>query len=220
MSRDFARKSSRRGGASPRQDEEPAVTPRRELPPWSWLIFGVILGFGLSEWLDEDPVPPAPRVAAVPAAAPDAGTDPRSTPYPPGDTAAADPVTADTDADSGVGAGSADAEEQKRFNFYTMLPEQKVATTPVKEYQPTPRDAENLPEYVLQVGSFRSLADAQRFAAGLKNEGFEPQISSTETDTGSWHRVRLGPYKDRRQMNKDQDAMARNNIQSLLIRLP
>ncbi|MDX1320750.1 MAG: SPOR domain-containing protein [Oceanospirillum sp.] len=191
MSRDFAQKSPKRGGASPRQEEE-VVTQRRELPAWSWLIFGVVLGFGLSEWLDEDPVAPAPRMAAVPAA-------------PVAETAEAE-VPQD--------------EERKRFDFYNLLPQQEVTTDPVEEYKSTPRDAENLPEYILQVGSFRAMPDAQRLSDQLKADGYQADISSTETSSGTWHRVRIGPFKDRRKLNMAQDAMARQNIQSLLIRLP
>lgn len=191
MSRDFAQKSPKRGGASPRQEEE-VTTPRRELPAWSWLIFGVVLGFGLSEWLDEDPAPPAPRMAAVPAAPTD--------------------VPSESDAPQ--------AEERKRFDFYNLLPQQEVTTDPVEEYKSTPRDAENLPEYLLQVGSFRALPDAERLAAKLKADGYGAVISSTTTDSGTWHRVRIGPFKDRRKLNMAQDAMAKDNIQSLLIRLP
>ena len=190
MSRDFAQKSPRRGGASPLPEEEP-VTQRRELPPWSWLIFGIVLGFGLSEGLDEDPAPPAPSRAAVPASA---------------------PATAE--------APEAEDPERKRFDFYNLLPQQEVTTDPVEEYKSTPRDAENLPEYMLQVGSFRAIGDAERFAQRLKAREYDAVISSTTTDSGTWHRVRIGPFKDRRKLNMAQDAMARENIQSLLIRLP
>ena len=191
MSRDFAQKSPKRGGASPRQEEE-IVTQRRELPAWSWLIFGMVLGFALSEWLDDDPVPPAPRMAAVPAV-PDKTADKEGAPQ--------------------------DA-ERKRFDFYNLLPQQEVTTDPVAEYQSTPRDAENLPEYILQVGSFRALQDAERLVVKLKADGYQAIISSTETASGAWHRVRIGPFRDRRKLNMAQDAMARQNIQSLLIRLP
>ncbi|WP_417598707.1 SPOR domain-containing protein [Oceanospirillum sp.] len=191
MSRDFAQKSSRRGGASPRQEEETAPA-RRELPPWSWLIFGVVLGFGLSEWLDEDPVAPAPRMAAVPAAP----------------------------AESTAEENAPQSEERKRFDFYNLLPQQEVVTDTVEEYKSTPRDAENLPEYILQVGSFRAVPDAERLSTKLKSDGYQAMISSITTDSGTWHRVRIGPFKDRRKLNMAQDAMARDNIQSLLIRLP
>lgn len=195
MSRDFAQKSSghKRGGASPRQEEESVAAQRRELPAWSWLIFGVVLGFGLSEWLDEDPVVPVQPMAAVPA-----------------------PLSA---AEGGEDQIPQD-EERKRFDFYNLLPQQEVTTAPVEAYQSTPRDAENLPEYVLQVGSFRAKEDAERLAAKLKNQGQEAVIATTETSSGTWHRVRVGPFKDRRKLNMAQDAMARDNIQSLLIRLP
>lgn len=191
MSRDFAQKSPKRGGASPRQEEEVAA-PRRELPAWSWLIFGVVLGFGLSEWLRDTPPLPAPRMAAIPV--PPAEVQPES--------------------------GAPENSERKRFDFYNLLPQQEVTMEAVEEYKSTPRDAENLPEYMLQVGSFRAKEDAERLMAKLREQGFSPILASLESDSGLWHRVRIGPFKDRRKLNKAQDTMARQNIQSLLIRLP
>ncbi|MBB1487980.1 SPOR domain-containing protein [Oceanospirillum sediminis] len=194
MSRDFANKSSaNRASASPKPKapDPQEVAQRKELPAWSWLIFGVVLGFGLARFLDEDKpvpeIPPAPVTEQAPLPAP------------------------------AVSEQNSDSEERKRFDFYNLLPQQEVTMEEVPEYKSTPRDAENLPSYMLQVGSFKSRADAERFSEGLKRKKYSPVIAES---SNGWHRVRIGPFKGRRELNKAQNDMSRSGIQSLLIRLP
>lgn len=194
MSRDFANKSSaNRASASPKPKapDPQEVAQRKELPAWSWLIFGVVLGFGLARFLDDDKpvqeIPPAPVTEQAPLPAP------------------------------AVSEQNSDSEERKRFDFYNLLPQQEVTMEEVPEYKSTPRDAESLPSYMLQVGSFKSRADAERFSEGLKRKKYNPVIAAS---ANGWHRVRIGPFKGRRELNKAQNDMSRSGIQSLLIRLP
>lgn len=196
MSRDFANKSnktSNRASASPKPKEPEAreSVQRKELPAWSWLVFGVVLGFGLARFLDDDKpapvIPPAPVTEQAPVPAP------------------------------AVSEQARDSDERKRFDFYNLLPQQEVTMEEVPEYKSTPRDAESLPSYMLQVGSFKSKEDASRFSGGLTKKGYKPVIAAS---SNGWHRVRIGPFKGRRELNKAQNDMARSGIQSLLIRLP
>ncbi|OPX54490.1 Sporulation related domain-containing protein [Oceanospirillum multiglobuliferum] len=189
--------TSVRAGASPRP-KEAVVVERKSLPAWTWLIFGVVLGFGLARWTGESAQP----VENLPAIQP-------ARPQP----QAVEPVAA-------TPAEESDS-DRKRYDFYNLLPEQEVTMDKVEEYKSTPRDDESLPEYMLQVGSFKTKAEADQFVAKLKEMGFTSQISSITAETGTeWHRVRIGPFQDRRKLNKAQDQMAKQNIQSLLIRLP
>lgn len=188
--------ASVRAGASPRPKEAPVVE-RKSLPAWTWLIFGVVLGFGLARWTGEG--------ASVDAAV--------ITP----------PVPAQKPMAAQVAPTHAEEEDpdRKRYDFYNLLPAQEVTTDKVEEYKSTPRDDESLPEYLLQVGSFKTKAEADQFMVKVKEMGFNPQVSSVTSSSGTeWHRVRIGPFQDRRKLNKAQDVMAKQNIQSLLIRLP
>lgn len=193
MARDFASKpnTTRGGGASMIPQEEPEEVNRKELPAWSWLIFGVVLGFGLARWLDDDR--PAPYIPPVPE------------------------EFAQQSVPAQVGNDAETNSERQRYDFYNLLPEQEVTMEHVPEYKSTPRDAENLPEYELQIGSFKAKPDAERFVDRIKEMGFTPRIIASDN---GWYRVRIGPFKDRRKLNKAQDRMARTKIQTLLIRLP
>jgi DedD protein len=51
--------------------------------------------------------------------------------------------------------------------------------------------------WAVQLGSFSDQANAERLAANLRREGYAAFLSRHETSSGSLHRVRVGPQKDR-----------------------
>jgi len=51
--------------------------------------------------------------------------------------------------------------------------------------------------WVVQMGSFSSQENAERLAASLRQQGYAAFLSQLETSSGSLHRVRIGPQKDR-----------------------
>ena len=113
-----------------------------------------------------------------------------------------------------------------RFDFYTILPEMEVV---VPEPEPiVPDDAHSAEqsavqqqeheEYMLQMGSFRSYADADRLKASLALVGLEAEIQRVTVNGGEvFHRVRSGPY-DRGQVNALRARLKENRINSLVIR--
>ena len=58
--------------------------------------------------------------------------------------------------------------------------------------------------WVVQLGSFVDQANAERLAADLRKQGFAAFLSQHSTGSGSLHRVRIGPQKDR----ESAEAMA------------
>ncbi|MES2129346.1 MAG: SPOR domain-containing protein [Pseudomonadota bacterium] len=56
--------------------------------------------------------------------------------------------------------------------------------------------------YFLQAGAFRETSDAESARAKLALLGFEASISDKASDSGTLHRVRLGPYAQVDAMNK------------------
>ena len=52
--------------------------------------------------------------------------------------------------------------------------------------------------WAVQLGSFSDQANAERLAANLRKEGYAAFLSQLKTSSGSLHRVRVGPQKDRR----------------------
>ena len=71
---------------------------------------------------------------------------------------------------------------------------------------------------MLQAGSFRSYADADRLKANLAFQGLESRIDVSEKDSGTWHRVRLGPYDSRREADRIKSRLARLNVNSIILR--
>jgi DedD protein len=51
--------------------------------------------------------------------------------------------------------------------------------------------------WAVQLGSFSDQANAERLAANLRKEGYAAFLSQLDAPSGSLHRVRVGPQKDR-----------------------
>ena len=87
---------------------------------------------------------------------------------------------------------------KKRFDFYDMLPRFEVVI-PETETEVSKGGAETAPVptggiYVLQAGSFRAFADADRMKARLALQGLQAQIQKVTIDDKRWHRVRHGTF--------------------------
>jgi len=114
-----------------------------------------------------------------------------------------------------------------RFDFYTILPEMEVVV-PREEPAVVPRPAPAPPQtvleggdsYVLQVGSFRKHADADRLKARLALMGIEADIQKvTINNKDTYHRVRSGPYRNRSDLDRVRSQLSREGIDSIAIKL-
>lgn len=121
------------------------------------------------------------------------------------------------------------------FDFYTLLPEmevmvekknkgkQPIVTSPPEQSQPQP-EAETPAEqpttsYMIQVGSFKKVADADGFRAKLALLGIESKVQTVTIDNkDTWHRVQIGPITGRDQADAVQKQLRQNDIDSLLLR--
>jgi len=105
-----------------------------------------------------------------------------------------------------------------RFDFYTMLPEQTL-DGPVE-----PADVANPPtsaateSYLLQAGSFRQREDADRRRAELLLLGLQPNVEASDSDTGHWFRVYLGPFNSHTEVTRAKSLMAAQDIDTLLLK--
>ena len=66
--------------------------------------------------------------------------------------------------------------------------------------------------YVMQCGSFRTHAQAETLKANIAFAGLISQIKEAEGNNGIWYKVRLGPYKTKRQAESDKNKLKRVNI--------
>lgn len=110
-----------------------------------------------------------------------------------------------------------------RYEFYTLLPEMEVEV-PVDEDKPRSQ-APLLPldtpgTYLLQAGSFRKHEEADRLKATLALLGVEAHIERVTIDNrDTWHRVRIGPYKDLDELNRIRSRLRQNQIPTILLKL-
>ena len=112
-------------------------------------------------------------------------------------------------------AGTAESTPQPSFTFFNTLEGESLSldTGPLVETGPS-----EYTQYVLQAGSFRAIADADRRRGELALLGLESSIEQMNTDTGSWHRVYIGPFDSRSAMAKARALTAQSDIDTLLLK--
>ncbi|HLG53338.1 MAG TPA: SPOR domain-containing protein [Steroidobacteraceae bacterium] len=140
--------------------------------------------------------------------------DPRTPAAPAGD-AAAEPEPASARESTGQ-------EPAERYDFYEMLPNFEVVV-PEREAA-VRRDAPAAPveragAYVLQVGSYRKFTEADRIRAQLALQGIESKVQRVSVDNDTWHRVRIGPITDLRELNRIRDRLREADMDLLVIRV-
>ena len=120
-------------------------------------------------------------------------------------------------ADTGAGEDSA-----KSYAFYDMLPKFEVVV-PEKEKDVRP-DVRAVPEtrrgtYVLQAGSYKSFADADRVRAQLALQGVESKVQKVSVDNDTWHRIRIGPISKLDELNRLRTILRKADVDVLVIRV-
>ncbi len=184
----------------------PRNQPNKQKPGWAWFIAGLLVGVFVSGliWLKVTPSGPLSQRQEV--------------------------------ALKKHKQAEAEKKEQQpdtpkpRFDFYTILPEMEVVVPdPVEEsdskvaitngvVEDTAKPADTVAGYMLQMGSFRNYADADRLKASLALVGIQAEIQRVSIKGGDvYHRVRSGPY-DRAQVNSLRAKLKQKKISSLIIK--
>jgi cell division protein FtsN len=110
-----------------------------------------------------------------------------------------------------------------RYDFFTVLPEMEVVV-PERELAQRPAEDSSTAandggeSYVLQVGSFRSAADADQMKARLALLGSVAQVQTVTVDRQTWHRVRIGPVSGSREANSLRRRLQDNGIDVLVLK--
>jgi len=116
----------------------------------------------------------------------------------------------------------ASAESSERYDFYEMLPNFEVVVPEkdreVKRDQRAAR-IERQGVYVLQAGSYRNVADAERVSAQLNLQGISAKVQRVAVDNDVWHRVRVGPISDLNELNRVRKQLQAADIDGLVIRV-
>jgi cell division septation protein DedD len=212
MAKDYARKAARkpdrnRTAATPRKKAKPVRRPEPRQPArrsvaraqhgglsLKWILsLAAIGGFvGFIAYLNSLP---APDQTGAPASAPEQAAR--------GEDSAA----------------TGNSEKKPGFRFYDMLPDSEVVPPQVDEYTPGP--GQTTSDYLVQTGSFRTKADAERQRAQIAFQGLRAYVSRIDMEGGStWFRVNVGPFSSRSQMNSAVDKLVSINIEPLVRRIP
>ena len=107
-----------------------------------------------------------------------------------------------------------------KFDFYQLLPEMEVAVeeAEITAVAPVAKSTEPAApldgRYVIQVASFRQLADADGVKASLALIGLEGEIQTVLINGETWHRVRLGPYTELAGLNDARSRLYDNNFEA------
>jgi cell division protein FtsN len=113
-------------------------------------------------------------------------------------------------------------EPSKSYDFYDMLPKFEVVV-PEKDKDVRP-DIKSVPEtrrgtYVLQAGSYKNFADADRVRAKLALQGVESKVQKVSVDNDTWHRIRIGPISKLDDLNRLRQILRKADVDVLVIRV-
>ena len=85
--------------------------------------------------------------------------------------------------------------------------------------RPQPTAASEREAYLLQLGSFRKAADAEKLKARLAFMGVETRVQKvTINNNDTFHRVRSGPYRSKKELDEVRAMLTRNNIKTIVIK--
>lgn len=173
---------------------------KKPLPAWLWLLTGLLLGgfiVGLVWLRGQSEQAGGEWVGAAPDRPPQG---------PPREEAAV----------------AVPAPPKPRFDFYNMLPEMEVVV-PVEELEEPPGPAQPAAAeetYLVQVGSFRKAADADRLKAQLALLGFEAKVTPARINAqDTRYRVRSGPHKGKQAVNAVRQRLSQNGFHGIVIRV-
>jgi len=118
---------------------------------------------------------------------------------------------------------TATATAGEKYDFYEMLPKFEVVVPEkdkdVKSDVATAAKVERQGVYVLQAGSYRNEADADRVRQQLSMQGIDAKVQGVAVDADVWHRVRIGPITNLDQLNKLRKQLQAADVDALVIRV-
>jgi cell division protein FtsN len=116
------------------------------------------------------------------------------------------------------------APPENRFSFYEILPQYEVpagddnnARTSANAHR---RPVETPGSYLLQAGSFSTVAEADRMQANLALLGFESHVQRVTLDDDVFNRVRIGPIVDIDAAKRAQRQLRAAGYDTLLMQVP
>lgn len=195
MAKATTKKPAPRKGAS-RNSKPAARKSGGGVPGWLWLLLGLAFGlfaaflWHLWELREEGQKKDSAGIAEIAPATPDAKKE---------------KAAANTPASAANGKG-----EEPRFDFYTLLPNQE-AMAGKKPDVPTAANSGSVApvsSYILQAGSFKSEAEADKRRASILMLGLPVKVQKVP-GSETWYRVLVGPFE-----GKEAAQQARSNLKA------
>jgi cell division protein FtsN len=109
-----------------------------------------------------------------------------------------------------------------RFDFYQILPDMEIVIPEheIEERRRLEGTGKSKPgTFIIQIGSFRKAQQADTLKARIAMLGIESKVQTVNQNGSIWHRVKSGPYTSFRQVDKIQNRLHHNNIDSIAIKL-
>jgi cell division protein FtsN len=195
------------------------------------LLLGIVISLAVALWLNRlsNPFMEKGKIAETPPKIP-----PAQPPAPPEAARAAEQAAKGKSAPE----KPAKAAERPRFEFYQILPGDKevtdkeakaVAKAPVPAPQPVgppkPGSSPSSPKahsgevYWLQAGAFSEEKEADNLKAKIAFTGLEATVRAVVIpDKGTLYRVRLGPYQNLDDANRNKAVLSQNGVGAAIIR--
>jgi cell division protein FtsN len=115
------------------------------------------------------------------------------------------------------------APAENRFEFYDVLPqyEVKIPDDNARASTSTRRPPPEAPgSYLLQAGSFSTVAEADKMQANLALLGFESHVQRVTLDDDVFNRVRIGPIADLEAAKRTQRQLRTAGYDTMLMQVP
>lgn len=113
---------------------------------------------------------------------------------------------------SGKAIAKEKVNSEPQFDFYTILPKEKVAVLDRSSTN------ETTPKYLLQVAAVKNIYDAERMKSELALIGFEANIEQLKINDVIWYRVNVGPYYSEASAKNAQEKLSANKIRNTIVR--
>ena len=110
--------------------------------------------------------------------------------------------------------------DNKPENAPQNLPDSKTLAPHTTAPSSDERLANKGQRFFVQAGSFKDYAAADRMKANLALLGVVAKIESVKIPkSGTWHRVRVGPYTNKQQISKVRRILKTNHIDSITVKI-
>jgi cell division protein FtsN len=131
------------------------------------------------------------------------------------------PLSSETQASAEATPTPESAQSDTQFDFYDVLPKLEVEVADDRNQPSSSSSAGAIDtpgSYILQVGSYRNFADAERVRARLAQQGVTASIQKVSIDTDTWHRVRIGPINNLSKLEDTRRKLREAQIDALVIK--